>query len=90
MLVFNRGGEWRRGSNSRARSWQGELGEIERPGSGIINLLPSEKLTDMGNSATFYSVLFGVEGFGAPGQQKLVHTEPVVMGVLDAVERSTV
>ena len=33
------------------------------PGSRNINVLTSEKLTDMGNSATFYSVLVEVELF---------------------------
>jgi anaerobic selenocysteine-containing dehydrogenase len=37
------------------------------PGNRNINVLTSEKLTDMGNSATFYSVLIEVELFqGAP------------------------
>jgi hypothetical protein len=31
------------------------------PGGRNINVLTSEKLTDMGNSATFYSVLVEVE-----------------------------
>ncbi len=31
------------------------------PGGSNINVLTSEKLTDMGNSATFYSVLVEVE-----------------------------
>jgi hypothetical protein len=31
------------------------------PGGSNINTLTSEKLTDMGNSATFYSVLVEVE-----------------------------
>ena len=31
------------------------------PGGQNINVLTSEKLTDMGNSATFYSVLVEVE-----------------------------
>ena len=31
------------------------------PGSRNINVLTSEKLTDLGNSATFYSVLVEVE-----------------------------
>jgi len=34
------------------------------PGSGNINVLTSEKLTDMGNAATFYSVCVEVEFFG--------------------------
>jgi len=33
------------------------------PGNRNINVLTSEKLTDMGNSATFYSVLVEVELF---------------------------
>ena len=33
------------------------------PGKRNINVLTSEKLTDMGNSATFYSVLVEVELF---------------------------
>ena len=33
------------------------------PGAHNINVLTSEKLTDMGNSATFYSVLVEVESF---------------------------
>jgi anaerobic selenocysteine-containing dehydrogenase len=33
------------------------------PGHRNINVLTSEKLTDMGNSATFYSVLVEVELF---------------------------
>jgi anaerobic selenocysteine-containing dehydrogenase len=33
------------------------------PGARNINVLTSEKLTDMGNSATFYSVLVEVESF---------------------------
>ena len=33
------------------------------PGTRNINVLTSEKLTDMGNSATFYSVLVEVESF---------------------------
>ena len=35
------------------------------PGSRNINVLTSEKLTDMGNAATFYSVCVEVERFGA-------------------------
>ena len=35
------------------------------PGGKNINVLTSEKLTDMGNSATFYSVLVEVELFQA-------------------------
>jgi len=35
------------------------------PGSRNINVLTSEKLTDMGNAATFYSVSVEVERFGA-------------------------
>jgi len=35
------------------------------PGNRNINVLTSEKLTDMGNSATFYSVLVEVELFQA-------------------------
>ena len=35
------------------------------PGAGNINVLTSEKLTDMGNAATFYSVCVEVELFGA-------------------------
>ena len=35
------------------------------PGNRNINVLTSEKLTDMGNSATFYSVLVEVEVFQA-------------------------
>jgi anaerobic selenocysteine-containing dehydrogenase len=35
------------------------------PGNRNINVLTSEKLTDMGNSATFYSVLVEVELFRA-------------------------
>jgi len=33
----------------------------QTPGNRNINVLTSEKLTDMGNSATFYSVLVEVE-----------------------------
>jgi hypothetical protein len=33
------------------------------PGGRNINVLTSEKLTDLGNSATFYSVLVEVELF---------------------------
>jgi hypothetical protein len=33
------------------------------PGNRNINVLTSEKLTDLGNSATFYSVLVEVELF---------------------------
>jgi anaerobic selenocysteine-containing dehydrogenase len=36
------------------------------PGNRNINVLTSEKLTDMGNSATFYSVLIEVELFRQP------------------------
>jgi len=36
-----------------------------KPGGGNINVLTSEKLTDMGNAATFYSVCVEVELFGA-------------------------
>jgi anaerobic selenocysteine-containing dehydrogenase len=36
------------------------------PGNRNINVLTSEKLTDLGNSATFYSVLVEVERFHAP------------------------
>ena len=36
------------------------------PGFQSINSLTSEKLTDMGNSATFYSVLVEVELFRPP------------------------
>jgi anaerobic selenocysteine-containing dehydrogenase len=32
------------------------------PGGSNINVLTSEKLSDLGNSATFYSVLVEVEG----------------------------
>jgi anaerobic selenocysteine-containing dehydrogenase len=35
-------------------------------GGKNINVLTSEKLTDMGNSATFYSVLVEVERFQTP------------------------
>jgi len=35
------------------------------PGGGNINALTSEKLTDMGNAATFYSVCVEVELFRA-------------------------
>jgi anaerobic selenocysteine-containing dehydrogenase len=35
------------------------------PGGGNINVLTSEKLTDMGNAATFYSVCIEVELFRA-------------------------
>ena len=35
------------------------------PGGGNINVLTSEKLTDMGNAATFYSVCVEVELFRA-------------------------
>ncbi|MGB8012032.1 MAG: molybdopterin-dependent oxidoreductase [Terriglobales bacterium] len=35
------------------------------PGGGNINVLTSEKLTDMGNAATFYSVCVEVESFRA-------------------------
>jgi len=35
------------------------------PGGGNINVLTSEKLTDLGNAATFYSVCVEVELFGA-------------------------
>ena len=35
------------------------------PNSKNINVLTSEKLTDLGNSATFYSVLVEVELFQA-------------------------
>jgi anaerobic selenocysteine-containing dehydrogenase len=35
------------------------------PGGGNINVLTSEKLTDMGNAATFYSVSVEVELFRA-------------------------
>jgi len=38
------------------------------PGNRNINVLTSEKLTDMGNSATFYSVLVEVELFQTSGQ----------------------
>jgi anaerobic selenocysteine-containing dehydrogenase len=34
------------------------------PGSRNINVLTSEKLSDLGNSATFYSVLVDVESIG--------------------------
>jgi len=33
------------------------------PGGGNINVLTSEKLTDLGNAATFYSVCVEVEVF---------------------------
>jgi anaerobic selenocysteine-containing dehydrogenase len=36
------------------------------PGNRNINVLTSEKLSDMGNSATFYSVLVEVELFRRP------------------------
>jgi anaerobic selenocysteine-containing dehydrogenase len=36
------------------------------PGGRNINVLTSEKLTDLGNSATFYSVLVEVELFRQP------------------------
>jgi len=47
------------------------------PGFQSINALTSEKLTDMGNSATFYSVLVEVElaGRAVSGQQSDVHYE---------------
>jgi hypothetical protein len=35
-------------------------------GGRNINVLTSEKLTDLGNSATFYSVLVEVERFQTP------------------------
>jgi anaerobic selenocysteine-containing dehydrogenase len=38
------------------------------PGGRNINVLTSEKLTDLGNSATFYSVLVEVELFRQPPQ----------------------
>ena len=54
------------------------------PGSRNINVLTSEKLTDMGNSATFYSVLVEVELFpnrSRKGKRTLI---------LDALHSSTV
>jgi anaerobic selenocysteine-containing dehydrogenase len=47
------------------------------PGFQSINSLTSEKLTDMGNSATFYSVLVEVElaGRALKGQQSVVNLE---------------
>ena len=39
------------------------------PGERNINVLTSEKLTDMGNSATFYSVLVEVELASQPRRQ---------------------
>jgi anaerobic selenocysteine-containing dehydrogenase len=49
-----------------------------------INVLTSEKLTDLGNSATFYSVLVEVELFKEP--RKSVN----LTDILDALHRSTV
>ena len=51
------------------------------PGSRNINVLTSEKLTDLGNSATFYSVLVEVE---------LVKPAPGSGGGLDGLHGSTV
>jgi anaerobic selenocysteine-containing dehydrogenase len=51
------------------------------PGNRNINVLTSEKLTDLGNSATFYSVLVEVElAKSASGEE----------GALDALHGSTV
>ncbi|HEY8671503.1 MAG TPA: molybdopterin-dependent oxidoreductase [Terriglobales bacterium] len=52
------------------------------PGNRNINVLTSEKLTDMGNSATFYSVLIEVELFRRSSQ--------VNATALDALHSSTV
>ncbi len=40
---------------------EAELGQARIPDSESINVLTSEKLSDLGNSATFYSVLVEVE-----------------------------
>ena len=50
-------------------------------GSRNINVLTSEKLTDLGNSATFYSVLVEVE---------LFQPSPGAGGGLDGLHGSTV
>jgi hypothetical protein len=52
-----------------------------RSGNRNINVLTSEKLTDLGNSATFYSVLIEVE---------LVKPSPGGGAGLDALHGSTV
>src|SRR5215472_430252 len=54
------------GGNRKAGSGlgQGKWAKLSDRGQELLTL-SSEKLTDMGNSATFYSVLLGVEGFGA-------------------------
>jgi anaerobic selenocysteine-containing dehydrogenase len=51
------------------------------PGNRNINVLTSEKLTDLGNSATFYSVLVEVE---------LAKSASGAEGALDALHGSTV
>ena len=49
------------------REWwpPGSIGRDSAPAVGNINVLTSEKLTDMGNAATFYSVSVEVELFRA-------------------------
>jgi molybdopterin guanine dinucleotide-containing S/N-oxide reductase-like protein len=58
------------------------------PGGGNINTLTSEKLTDMGNSATFYSVLVEVELAKPTPCATAAQKEWV--GSLDAAPSSTV
>src|SRR4029453_2638867 len=53
------------------------------PGHRNVNVLTSEKLTDMGNSATFYSVLVEVE------LVKVIPRAPERRADLDAAPRST-
>ena len=61
------------------------------PGGANINVLTSEKLTDMGNSATFYSVLVEVGAFSARYESEAISFSPIDDGgILDALHSSTV
>ena len=66
LLVFNRRGEISLRARVNGAVQTGVVAAALNwakltPGDGNINTLTSEKLTDMGNSATFYSVLVEVE-----------------------------
>jgi anaerobic selenocysteine-containing dehydrogenase len=68
VRVFNRRGELRLKARVDGRVQAGVVSSRLQwakltPGSKNINVLTSEKLTDLGNSATFYSVLVEVELF---------------------------
>jgi anaerobic selenocysteine-containing dehydrogenase len=68
VRVFNRRGQIRLKARVDGKVSPGTVGAKLNwakltPGNHNINVLTSEKLTDMGNSATFYSVLVEVELF---------------------------